>query len=137
MDRLHAEQRIFARLLGSLAGVGLLLAVAGLYAVISFSVSSRRREFAVRLSLGAEGSHIRWLLLRNLAIILGSGVGAGTWGAWVISKSLSHRLFGVTPLEPVVYAAAIATLVLTACVACWLPIRAAVRVDPVETLRAT
>jgi predicted permease len=137
MDRLHAEQRIFARLLGALAGIGLLLAVAGLYAVISFSVSSRRREFGIRLSLGAEGSHIRGLLLRNLAIILGLGVGAGTWGAWLISKALSHRLFGVTPLEPGVYAAAIATLVLTACVACWLPIRAAVRVDPVDTLRTT
>jgi ABC-type lipoprotein release transport system permease subunit len=55
----------------------------------------------------------------------------------VISKALSNRLFGVTPLEPGVYAAAIATLVLTACVACWLPIRAAVRVDPVDTLRTT
>jgi predicted permease len=137
MDRLHAEQRIFARLLGSLAGMGVLLAVAGLYAVISFSVSSRRREFGIRLSLGADGSHIRGLLLRNLAIILGLGVGAGTWGAWLISKTLNNRLFGVTPLEPGVYAAAIATLVLTACVACWLPIRAATRVDPVDTLRTT
>ncbi|MGE0159961.1 MAG: FtsX-like permease family protein [Gemmatimonadales bacterium] len=135
MDRLHAEQRIFARLLGSLAGMGLLLAVSGLYAVIAFSVSTRRREFGIRLSLGAESSHIRALLLRNLAIILGLGVGSGTWGAWLISKALSSRLFGVTPLEPSVYAAAIATLVLTACVACWLPIRAAVRVDPVDTLR--
>jgi len=89
------------------------------------------------LSLGAEGSHVRGLLLRNLAIILGLGIGAGTWGAWLISKVLSNRLFGVTPLEPGVYAAAIATLVLTACVACWLPIRAAVRVDPVDTLRTT
>jgi predicted lysophospholipase L1 biosynthesis ABC-type transport system permease subunit len=137
VDEIHAEQRIFARLLGFLSAVGLLLAAAGLYAVVAFAVSARSRELGIRIALGAGGAHIARILLRHVALILGLGVGAGLVGALAISRVLADRLYGVEPLAVEVYAIAVATLSLVAIAASWLPLRSALRVDPAETLRRT
>ena len=130
-----AEQRIFARLLGLLSSLAILVAAVGLYGLVAFMVANRRREFGIRIALGADGRRIAALALRSLASSVGSGTILGLMGAYGLSRLIENRLVGVEAVDAASYLGAIATLVVVSAIACWAPAAAAARLDPTATLR--
>ena len=130
-----SEQRIIARLFGLLSSLAVLLAAVGLYGVVAFAVAGRKREFGIRVALGADGPRISRLVFRSATTIVVWGTLLGLAGAYVLSRVIESRLFGVEAVDATSYIAAIALLAVVAVLACWIPAAAAVRVDPVATLR--
>jgi putative ABC transport system permease protein len=135
IDAQVAEQRLFARLLSLFSGLAILLAAVGLYGVLAVSVASRTREFGIRRALGARGERIIALVFRHGALITGLGLALGLAGAWALSRVLESRLFGIEPVDVPTYAVAAAFFAAVAALACWVPSRAATRVDPMVALR--
>ncbi len=135
LDRVNSEARIYSSLLALLSTLAMVLSAIGLYGVMAFTVAARGREFGVRLALGAAAGRIARLVVRSASAIVLSGTALGLLGAYALSRLLESRLFGVTPLDPASYAAAALILAAVAAVACWVPARRAIRVDPVSTLR--
>jgi predicted permease len=131
-----AEQRVLARLLGIFSGLAVLLAAVGLYSVISFGVSARRREFAIRVVLGADRLRIVQLVVRSATLLIVGGTALGLAGAFALSRLLESRLFGVEAVDPLSYVAAATGLALIAFAASWLPARAATRDDAAATLKS-
>ena len=130
-----ASMRFVTMLLGSFAGVALLLALAGIYGVIAYSVSRRTAEIGVRLALGAShASVLRLIVGQGMRPVL-AGVGAGLAGAFALSRLMESLLFGVTAADPLTYAAVAVLLTSAAVVSCYLPARQALAVDPVSALR--
>ena len=123
------------RVIGAFAAVALLLAVAGVYGVMSNSVAARRREIGIRSALGATGRQLVALIVRRGAILVGVGLASGALLALVFSRALRSMLFGVSPGDPVTLGAVVLVLAATTIVACWWPARKAARVDPAEILR--
>jgi putative ABC transport system permease protein len=117
--------------------VALLLAVIGVYGVMSNGTAERAREVGVRIALGAQrGDIIRMVLAQGLGAA-GLGVAIGIAGAALLTGLLRDMLFSVTPFDPLTFGG-VATLVLTtAAAACYLPARRATTVDPVSALRAS
>jgi putative ABC transport system permease protein len=139
MDEVAAEAterpRFRAALVSVFAATALMLAAVGIFGVLTFSVRERRREFGVRMALGATSGDILRLVLGAGVRIAGTGALIGVASAALLTRTLASLLFGVTPLDPVTFAAAPALLVITALVACVAPAVRAVRVDPAVTLR--
>jgi len=116
--------------------LALFLAAIGLYGVLSQSVARRRREIAIRLALGADQGKIIGLILRRaLGIVLG-GVLAGTAIALVGAEAIRSILFGISALNPALYAGAAGVLIVVAILAGLVPARRAAKTDPVSSLRA-
>jgi len=120
----------------SFAGLALLLAAAGLYGVISFTVGQRRQEFGVRLALGAAPGEIRSMVLGEGLKVTLIGVGLGLILAWGLALASASVLYGVKPEDPRTYAGVTLTVVVVAILAVWIPASRAMRVDPVTALRA-
>jgi predicted permease len=120
----------------SFAGLALLLAAAGLYGVISFTVGQRRQEFGVRLALGAAPREIRSMVVGEGLKVTLIGVGLGLVLAWGLALASASVLFGVTPEDPWTYVGVTATVLLVAVIAVWVPATRAMRVNPVTALRA-
>jgi hypothetical protein len=133
--QLFAAQRSLSRLLQLLAALAALLAAVGLYSVIGFAVAQRRREFGIHVALGADAGRIARLVLGDAAYIVGVGSGAGLLGAYLLSILLANRLYGVAQVDPLSYAGAVGLFATVAALACWIPTRAAMRANPVDTLR--
>jgi ABC-type antimicrobial peptide transport system permease subunit len=132
---------VFARrypllLVGLFAVAALILAVVGLYGVISYSVAQRTREFGIRAALGASPGVIRESVLRRAAIVGGTGVLIGMPTALAASGVMRSMLYGVRPTDPLTYVVACALLIAVALVASWIPARRATRIDPTVALRA-
>lgn len=127
----------FALVMLALAGaIALLLAVAGVYSVISYSVSQRRREIGIRLALGAEGRAITKMFLAQGARLTVAGLAVGVAAAAAVTRMMASMLFGVGPFDALTYVAASLGLAAAALVATGMPALQATRVDPVETMRA-
>jgi putative ABC transport system permease protein len=138
-DRVNAqlaEQLVFARLLTLLAGIAIVLSVFGLYGVIAFAVAGRRREFGIRIAVGADGAHIGKLVLQTAVWIVLFGTAFGLAGAYYLARLLESRLFGIAAVDAASYAGAAGLLALVATLACWIPTRSAMKTDPVATLKA-
>lgn len=121
----------------AIAGVmATVLGVVGIYGVLSYSVSQRQREIGIRIALGAEGAAVRRMFLRQglLLAIVGLSVGAG--GAALLARLMQAILFGVSPFDPLTYAAVPIVLALASAAASYIPARRATTVDPVDALRA-
>jgi predicted permease len=129
------DQRLHAALLGVFAAVGLAVALLGVYGVVSYSVARRTQEIGVRMALGAARSDILRMVLRQGLILVALGAAIGTAGALGATRAIASELYGVTPTDPATFAAAIALMLLVGCLACWIPARRAVRVDPLIALR--
>lgn len=130
-----AQRRFTGVLTGTFAGVGLLLAVVGLYGVMSNLVAQRTHEIGVRLAVGAARRDILRMVLTHGIWLSGIGMALGTAGALGISRALASQLFGVTATDVWTYAMVVATLGLVAAAACYFPARRATRVDPMVALR--
>ena len=130
-----AAPRFNLSLLAAFATIALVLAATGVYAMVAFTVSSRRRELAVRMALGASGAQVASLVLRSGLRLTLAGVLAGTLAALAGTKVLAGLLYGVAPTDPLTFVAAALTLFVVAAVACYLPAREATRVDPADILR--
>ena len=131
-----APQRFTAVLSGSFAVLALLLAVVGVYGVMSYAVAQRTREIGIRMALGAGRSEVeRMVLWRGLRIIAVATV-LGLAAAYGAARLIASQLFGVPPTDLVTFLAVPFGLAAVAMVACWLPARRAARVDPVVALQA-
>jgi len=123
------------RVIGALAAVAILLAVAGVYGVVSNNVAERRREIGIRSALGANRMQLIGLILRRGALLVGTGLLSGGLLALIFSRALGSMLYGVKPGDPVTLGLVTLGLGATTLVASWWPARRAGRVDPAEILR--
>jgi len=123
-------------ILGIAASVTLLLGLVGIYGVIAYIVSQRRREVGIRMALGAQGESVQRIFVTRGLTLAAAGLAIGLIGAAAMMRLLSSFLFGVNPFDPLTYAAVTAGLGLVALVATWLPARQATRIDPMLALRA-
>ncbi|TAN22668.1 MAG: FtsX-like permease family protein [Acidobacteria bacterium] len=132
-------QRLLAWLSALFGGLALLLTAIGLYGIMAYNAERRRREFGIRLALGAEPRSVLRLALGDAAWVVGIGVSLGVPLAWASARAaqaeLSKLLYGLRPTDAATLGAAVAVLVAAALVAAWLPARRAARTDPMSTLR--
>jgi putative ABC transport system permease protein len=128
-------QRFNASLLGLFAAVALLLAVVGIYGVMSYWVTQTTHEIGVRIALGAQPGQVLTLVLARAARLTISGLSVGLVGAFVLAHSLGGLLFGVRPIDPLTFLVTSAALAGIAFVASWQPARRAAAVDPIVALR--
>ena len=124
-----------AALAASLGILGLILAVVGVYGVISYAAAQRTHEIGIRLALGAQPMQILKMIFRQGFIIVGAGVLAGILGAAAMARLVGNLLFGVPPGDLLTYLSATVLLAAVALLACYIPARRAMRVDPMVALR--
>ncbi|HYB53894.1 MAG TPA: FtsX-like permease family protein, partial [Thermoanaerobaculia bacterium] len=124
-----------ARVLGALGALALLIACIGIYGLMTYSVSSRRREIGIRVAIGAEPRQVGRMVLKEGALLSAIGLALGLAGALAVTRSLAPILIGVRADDPLALAGSLALLAASALVACWIPSRHAARLDPVVALR--
>jgi putative ABC transport system permease protein len=122
-------------LIGAFAGTALLLAMAGIYGVMAYTVEQRTREFGVRMALGAQPTDVLGLVLRQGIITIGIGVAAGIFGAIALTRLMQSMLYHTSTTDPITFAGVAVLLTFVALLASYLPARRATRVDPVIALR--
>jgi ABC-type antimicrobial peptide transport system permease subunit len=135
LDRSLWTRRMYSWLFGLFAGLALLLAVAGTYGVVAYSVSQRTREIAIRMALGAEPAKVmRQVLGQGMRLVI-VGIALGVAGAFGAAKLLEKLLFGVDGRNPVIYGIVALGVIAVALLANFLPARRASTVDPMSALR--
>jgi putative ABC transport system permease protein len=128
-------RRFDAVLLGVFAASALLLAVAGMYGVMAYSVARRTNEFGVRIALGATRATILRAVLEQGLVTAAAGVALGLAASLAVTRSMASLLFGLDPVDPVSYAGVALLLMAIALAASYVPARRATRVDPMVALR--
>jgi putative ABC transport system permease protein len=131
-----AHQRFRAVLVAAFAALALLLASVGIFGVLAYSVEQRRREFGVRIALGATTGDVLRLVAGRVAGVVAAGAAIGLLAALASGRLLSSFLFGVDALDPLTYLAVTAVMAVTAAIAAATPALRAARVDPAVTARA-
>jgi putative ABC transport system permease protein len=130
-----APRRFNLLLLGTFAASAVLLAVIGIYGVMSYAVTQRTREIGIRMALGARrGEIVRLVVGQGMAVAL-TGIAAGTAAALGLTRLIATLLFDVKPNDPLTFAAVVIALTATALLASWVPALKAARVDPLLALR--
>ena len=122
-------------MLGIAGAMALALGIVGIYGVISYTVAQRQREIGIRLALGAQRGDVLQMILRQGAQMALAGVVIGVACAFASTRLMANLLFGVTTHDPLTYAAVAALLFVVALLACYVPARRAMRVDPIVALR--
>jgi putative ABC transport system permease protein len=133
--RSMAERRFALQILGFFAGVALLLAAIGIYGVMAYTFSQRRREIGIRMALGAQPRDILRMALSEGMTLVAVGLGSGLVGALILTRFLRSMLYAVSPNDPLTFAALPALLAAVALLACFVPGRRATQVDPLVALR--
>jgi putative ABC transport system permease protein len=123
------------RIVGLFAVTALFLAGLGIYGVISYMVSERTHEIGIRIALGAESSSILQMILFQGMRLAVAGVVLGLFGALIVSQLMAGLVYGVRPTDPLTFGGVTLLLVAVAVLACYMPARRAVRVDPLIALR--
>jgi putative ABC transport system permease protein len=135
MDLKHAELNKHAAMAPVFAGIALVLAAIGLYAVIAHSIGQRTKEIGVRMAIGAAARDIGRMVLRDGMLPVAAGVIAGVAMSFAVNRLLQSQLVGVTPYDPLSMAGAPAVLIAIALLACRIPARRAMKVNPAVALR--
>jgi predicted permease len=135
VERSMARTSFTLVMLGIAAAVALLLGAVGLYGVISYAVAQRTREFGVRMALGARGADVAGIVLRQAALLVGTGIAAGLLASFATTRLMAALLFGVAPADPLTFGAVALLLAGIAIIASLVPVTRAARVDPMEALR--
>jgi hypothetical protein len=135
-DRSLEQTSFTLVMLAIAASMALLLGIVGIYGVISYAVSQRRREIGIRAALGAQKGELKRMFVRHALTLAGVGVAIGLAAAAGLTRLMSTLLFGITPLDPMTYVAVPVVLLLATLLASYLPARRAVAVNPVEALRS-
>jgi putative ABC transport system permease protein len=135
LGELTTVQRISSFTLSCFAGLGLLLAVMGIYGVIAYLVAQRTQEIGIRLALGAPRSAVVWLVTSQGLRMALAGLALGLVGTVLAARSLTSLLYGISALDPLTLGAASIALVAVALAACALPARRAAKIDPLQALR--
>jgi len=136
IDRLHSQERLFARLSGFFGLLALALACVGLYGLMSYAVLRRTAEIGLRMALGALPGHVLRMILRESLTLVCLGVASGLAGAYIGSRLIATMLFGLSPTDPATYGASALILAAITLLASLLPARRASRVDPMIAFRA-
>ena len=135
-DATVAPRRLNALLITSFGALAMIIAIVGIAGVLAFSVSSRTNEIGIRMSLGADASRVRRMVLNEGGVLLGAGLALGVMGALLTTQLLQGLLFGVEAHDPVTLGLVTIVLAAAGLAACWLPATRAARVDPGVALRA-
>jgi putative ABC transport system permease protein len=135
-DRSMARTGFTLTLLAISGGMALLLAVVGIYAVISYTVAQRTREIGIRMALGAQQGELKRMFVGRGLLWSGIGAAAGLTAAIALSRLMSALLFEISPMDPLTYTVAAVGILAASAVASYLPARRVTRVDPIEALRS-
>ncbi|HVT97083.1 MAG TPA: ABC transporter permease [Acidobacteriaceae bacterium] len=135
IDNSLGAQTLAARLLAIFGFVALLIAIAGIYGLLAYSVSQRTRELGLRIALGAQRENILWLVLRHAILLLATGMAIGLGVAWAASSVLRSFLYGAAAYDAATVVLVVLILGLCSMAASYLPARRAAAVDPIEALR--
>jgi putative ABC transport system permease protein len=130
-----AQPRFYTILLGVFAGLALLLAAAGLYGVLAYSVSRRISEIGIRVALGAAPGSVLRIVISEALLLVGAGICLGLAGSFALTRLIAAQLFQTKTTDPATFAAVCAVLLAAAGVASYVPARRALRVDPAIALR--
>jgi ABC-type antimicrobial peptide transport system permease subunit len=122
-------------LMSIFAGSALLLAAIGIYGVMAYWVVQRTHEIGIRMALGAERNDVLRMVLATGAKLAVTGIGIGIALGFGLTRFLSSMLFGILPTDPMTFTLAPLGLLIVALLACWIPARRAIRVDPMVALR--
>lgn len=131
-----APDRLNLMLLGIFAGISLILAMIGIYGVLSWSVTQRIREIGLRMALGASMRNVLALVIGGGMKLIGIGIAFGLIGAFLLTRLMRSLLFEVSATDPITFIFITILLVVTAILACWIPARRATKVDPISALRS-
>jgi predicted permease len=127
--------RFGAQLTGAMGLLGLVLAVVGVFSMVSYAAAQRTHEIGIRMALGAEPRDILKMVMRQSAIVVGAGLLVGLAVAFVGTSAIANFIVGIKPTDPVTFITVAAGLTFVALVACWIPARRATRVSPLVALR--
>jgi predicted permease len=127
--------RLAASALGAFGVLALILAATGIYGVMAYAVSRRAREIGIRMAIGASQSQVLGMIAQRAVILIGSGTLLGLGAALALGRLLGQILYGVEPTDPVTYAVVLAMMLSSATLACWIPARRAIHIDPMTSLR--
>ena len=119
----------------SFAGIALVLGIVGVYGVLSYLVSRRRREMGVRMALGAQRRDVLWLVMKEGAKFAAGGIALGLAGAFLVARLLSSQLYGISPMDFITYISVAILVAIVTLAACYVPARRAMAIDPIIALR--
>jgi len=136
MRRTNWEPTLFVSLFGIFSILALILASIGVYGIIAYGVEQRRGEFGIRMALGASHGQIETLVVRQGLRLMAAGLGIGLAAAWVLMRLARTIFFGVHPNDPLIYILMTVAMGSVALTASWLPVRRALKIDPVRILQA-
>jgi putative ABC transport system permease protein len=131
-----SRPRLYAVLLGLFAAVAVALTAIGIYGVMAYSVTQRRREIGIRMALGAQRGNVMALVLVQSVVLTAIGIVLGVGGAFAVTRYLAQMLFGVTPLDPATFVVVSLLFASIAALASFVPARRATQVDPLVALRS-
>ncbi len=135
VDKSVSPRRFLVMLLGGFAGFALVLASLGIYGLISYSVSQRTHEIGIRMAIGASARDVQVRIITQTLWLAAAGMTIGAAASWLLARAGSGLLFGVTPTDPVTFAAMLLVLTAVAALAGYVPARRASRIDPMVALR--
>src|SRR2546421_5552191 len=139
MDEIRGEsvapQRLNLMLLSIFAGIAFVLAIVGIYGVMSYAVTQRTHEIGIRIAIGAQPRDVFRMILGQGMLLTTAGLIAGLLGAFALTRLMTTMLFGVKPTDPATFAVVALMLTVVALVACYIPGRRATKIDPVDSLR--